>query len=98
PSGGSMVAGAPIQISKRDISPRGIRVAGVAATAAATPSSGTAQESFNLAQGGAQGYAKSQGGKAGKRNVGAKVIGTPSLAPDLGREQGLTNDQVMAVV
>ncbi len=99
PSGGSIATGAPIQIAQKDISAQGVRVAGVAAAAASIPtSSGTAQEAFNLAQGGTQGYAKASGGKAGKRNVQAKVIGTPSLAPDLGREQGLTNDQVMAVV
>ncbi|PIS10065.1 MAG: hypothetical protein COT73_11330 [Bdellovibrio sp. CG10_big_fil_rev_8_21_14_0_10_47_8] len=99
PSGGAKNAGAPIQISKSRISPNGIKVGGVAAVAGAVQANqpqGTAETGFKVASGG---YVKnSTGGKTGKRGVGGSVVGTPQLSPKVGREQGISDDEVMKVV
>lgn len=95
-------AGAPIQVSKGQISSSGVKVAGVTQAAVQTieanRGTGAAGGDFKVGGGGKSYSTKGQAGGAGARGVKGAVVGAPNLAANVGSEQGLSNEQVMLIV
>lgn len=99
PATGLPKAGKPIQINANAAPAVGVKVGGLAAVKnVVSETQPVADTAFNVGGNDAKYSTKGQTGNAGKRGVGGAVMGIPKMSGDISRKQGLSNDQVMAVV